>query len=658
MKAARMGYFSPILVVLIILMSIQQLPVKEPLSEQDRREQFGGGSFEERCGSITFEDMFIYDQAIFEVKVEEDWKSAHVDARAWINWTLADQIRSDLDSYLEGLIPSGGDGWLSTDEIETVIAIAADCLEYSITRIGIRDGSPHRGGVGVGWENTSWESDGMIVGHYNGIPLSHSQGRDCQGFSQEGCYEIPVVPSVERDCDTGLNQSGADECRVELWLNATMLIEGVSDPNNFTIAFNSSNMSNARLEFTFPTIPDLRLDMWEECEGRFVGPDEENPHTDSSPVRGSCIGDGSANHTIDENDDGSITYTLNSNFSREIWPRGEDVFADFTTSPIPMDRPPTWTSAAPVDGAWIPVQMEGATKLSDWNEMSKWFYDESGSSSLDIICITGGNVILQSFDGSMWINVDGIVEVTCGATDSIGQQTGNRTWKVGVPVTISTTNLTLEEPHPIMIELNQDWEFHTSVIVSFTQGGEVHDSGIIIENASTQELEIMPIGMVPGPVHVWIRVESGGLSYEMTIDLGIEKESSPPTLMVSSTMWEDGLWKIGGQYSDPDGQEVYFSLSIDEVEFGEVLVSGNSWESVWLDLSDYNPGIYTVEVSGCDESGKCTMASHEVDSSALFEGVEEEVTKEDGDSGSVPSSGILTLFLAISAAILFRRGGR
>ena len=31
--------------------------------------------------------------------------------------------------------------------------------------------------------------------------------------------------------------------------------------NNYNIAFNSSNMSNARLDFTFPYIPDLRLEI-------------------------------------------------------------------------------------------------------------------------------------------------------------------------------------------------------------------------------------------------------------------------------------------------------------------------------------------------------------------------------------------------------------
>jgi hypothetical protein len=233
---------------------------------EQRREQFGGGgSLEEQCSSITFEDMFIYDQAIFDIQVDEDWQTAQVAAMAWINWTLADEIRDDLDEYLEGIIPSGGDDWLSTDEVGAVILIAADCLQYSLTRIGIRDGSAHRGGVGVDWKNTTWQNDGMNIAEYNGVPPRHAEGRDCQGFDQGDCYEIPVRPSVERDCDTEINESeGADECRVILWLNATLEIQGVSNPNDFTIAFNSSNMSNARLDFTFPYIQDLRLDQWEE----------------------------------------------------------------------------------------------------------------------------------------------------------------------------------------------------------------------------------------------------------------------------------------------------------------------------------------------------------------------------------------------------------
>ena len=132
-----------------------------------------------------------------------------------------------------------------------------------------------------------------------------------------------------------------------------MVIGGVSDPNDFTVAFNSSNMSNARLDFTFPIMPELRMDMWEECEGRFVGLDEDNPRTDVAPIRGSCIGDGSASYDLRTNDDESLTYTLYSNFSRENWPLGEDVFVDFTTSPVPTNEAPEWTLNAPSNGCLL-----------------------------------------------------------------------------------------------------------------------------------------------------------------------------------------------------------------------------------------------------------------------------------------------------------------
>ena len=76
-----------------MVISTLYLPAEELDREKTKMGQFGGGgSLEEQCGSITFEDIFIYNQAVFEVRVNEDWKSAQVDARAWINWTLADDI--------------------------------------------------------------------------------------------------------------------------------------------------------------------------------------------------------------------------------------------------------------------------------------------------------------------------------------------------------------------------------------------------------------------------------------------------------------------------------------------------------------------------------------------------------------------------------------
>ncbi len=657
----RMMRLGPLFATIIMVFSTLHYSSGELHHNQTKMEQFGsGGSLEEQCGSITFEDIFMYNQAIFEVRVNDDWKSAEVDAKAWINWSLSDDIREDLDAFLEDIVPSGGDGWLSTDEIDAMVSIAADCLEYSITRIGIRDGAPHRGGEGVSWMNTTWEDGQTNIGHFNGVPTRHSQLRDCQGFSQDGCVEVPVIPASERDCDIEINESlGADECRIELWLNATMVIEGVSDPNDFTIAFNSSNMSNAKLDFTFPVMPDLRMDMWEECEGRFVGVDEDNPGTDSEPIRGSCIGDGTASYEFLTNDDGSLTYSLESNFSREEWPLGEDVFADFTTSPIPTDEAPTWTQQAPANGTWIPVVGEGANKLSSWEGIASWFDDESGVSNLDVVCNSGGNEISQSIDGSLWINVNGVTEISCEAKDASGKSSGNRTWHVGVPVSISTPEVILQDQHPLMISHSDSWDEDVIVRLALSQGGQPSEIQEFHKGNSSQlVVNLSPQGIVPGPVNVWVEVLVGQFSFQHIVNLGIVKESAPPSMTIGSGEFDGKMWRIGGQYSDPDGEPVTFTIGVDDQEIGQIMVSGNTWESEWIDLSVFSLGIIEVDVTGCDHSAKCTTSSTTVDISLVMEELLEPETPDDfdeGDDSTLPFSGIPSLAIAISVAILFRR---
>ena len=510
--------------------------------------------------------------------------------------------------------------------------------------------------------NTTWEDDQTNIGHINGVPMRHSQSRDCQGFSQDGCIEVPVIPASERDCDIDINESlGADECRIELWLNATMVIDGVTDPNDFTIAFNSSNMSNARLDFTFPVMPDLRMDMWEECEGRFVGLDGENPGTDTAPIRGSCIGDGTASYELLANDDGSLTYSLDSNFSREKWPLGEDVFADFTTSPIPTDEAPTWTQQAPVNGTWIPVVEEGANKLASWEGIASWFDDESGVSNLDVVCNSAGNEISQSIDGSMWINVDGVTEVSCEAKDASGKSSGNRTWNVGVPVSISTPEVILRDQHPLKISFSDSWGGDVTVRLALSQGGQPSEIQEFEKGDSSQQVvSLSPQGIVPGPVNVWMELLVGQFSLQHIIDIGIVKESTAPSMTISGMGEFDGtMWRVGGQYSDPDGEPVTFTIEVDGQEIGQIMVSGNTWESEWIDMSEFSSGVINVDVTGCDQSGKCTSSSTTVDVALLMEELVDPEIPDDADEvdGALPSLGVPSLVVAISLAVLFRRRG-
>ena len=89
--------------VCVILMSSMIIPLEnnELILEEEiiTKDQLGGGggSIEERCSSITFEDILPYTHAHFDIVINDDWNSAEVEARAWINGTSVDLLREKLD---------------------------------------------------------------------------------------------------------------------------------------------------------------------------------------------------------------------------------------------------------------------------------------------------------------------------------------------------------------------------------------------------------------------------------------------------------------------------------------------------------------------------------------------------------------------------------
>ena len=477
-----------------------------------------------------------------------------------------------------------------------------------------------------------------------------------------------MIPNSDRDCDTSIPQSdGVDECRVQLWLNATMTIPGVSNPDSFTLAFNASNMSGARLDFTFPPDEGLRLDMWDECEGRDVGLNESTAGG-QAPVRGGCIGDGSSSYELIANDDGGLTLELRPNGWSEDWPEGEDLFFDFTTQPVPVDDPPAWTSSAPSDGAWFPTPHPGDSTWASWSSISTWFIDESGVSSLDIQCTADPSMGLSQ-GSDMSLNADipsgEAQEVTCEAVDSAMQTSGSRTWFLGVPFVVSSDSEKLSDPHPITLTPSTGWP-ELQVVTSLVQSGSSQDSGVTSISGETTVL-VPSSDMVPGVVWVEVSVQGNG-TYSMVgvYDLGISKESSPPLIIISDSMWDGSQWSMQGQYSDPDGEAVSFTMRIDGSAAGSVSVSGNSWSTPGIDFSLRESGEHIVEIEGCDTSNKCTEISQVVNNSILFEVIEPDCgdladgclpPQEDEDVGGIgsilPASGVVSILLASIAAIMY-----
>ncbi len=665
MKMAQVVVALSLVFVLVMSLVCPYSHSDSNLTEESlRMEQFGGGgSLEDQCGSITFEDMFEYTNAEFVFNVNPNWQTAEVQAVAWINESLADDIRTTMDEFMAEIDPNdGGDGWLSTDEREIFRALASECIEHTLTRIGIRDGDYHRGGEGVSWKNTSWEEDGVEIQEFNIVPPRHSEIRECTSAFGNECEEIPVIPDDNRDCDTDISSSdGIDECRVQLWLNATMTIPGVTDGNQFTLALNASNMTRSSLEFNFPVTPDLRLDMWEECEGRDVSFDEES--SIPAPIRGTCLGDGSSSYTLEELEtltgEERLRFTIMPDAEIDDWPLGEDLFADFTTAPIPVDEHPEWTVDAPVDGAWFPSPSGGQHIWADWDDISSWFSDEGSVTQLDIRCTGADSLQLsEGADRSLWAEIPrgSPGEVTCEAVDSAGQSSGQRTWNLGVPFSIGTSQATLAEPHPISITPTSQWPALQLELALIQDGQASTPTSITFEEEVVVDLTAS--NMVPGEVDVWIRIQGSSNVYSMEhiYDIDLTKESSPPMLTITNSDWDGAEWSMQGQYSDPDGEDVSFSLSIDGSNTGSVSSTGNSWSTPAIDFRLWSKGEHVVGVEGCDSSGKCSEVFQTVNNSHLFE-VGEIVPppSDEEDGGLLPAASLPLVLVAVVAALMYGR---
>ncbi|MBT5662064.1 MAG: hypothetical protein HOI79_08355 [Euryarchaeota archaeon] len=98
------------------------------------------------CSGYTFEDLFEYDFALFELEVFDDWATGDMFANAWVNGSNSPIVRDNLDGLFEGL-PGGGNDWISTDERDAVRSIGPKCIADMETRLGMREGTPHSGGV-------------------------------------------------------------------------------------------------------------------------------------------------------------------------------------------------------------------------------------------------------------------------------------------------------------------------------------------------------------------------------------------------------------------------------------------------------------------------------------------------------------------------------
>ena len=667
--------------ILMMSLSISPPHYSEVLKKQDiSMEQFGGGgTFEAQCSKSSFEDVFSYTWAEFNVTVADNWRSAQIDAMAWVNGTMADDFRAFLDGLLDGLVPSGGDGWLSSDEREAVRSVAADCVEYTMTRVGVRDGEHHRGGAAVDWRNATWVEDGVSIDEWNMVPERHSTVRDCSSFgSSQGCYEVPVVPNSDRDCDT--DRELLDECRIELYLSGEVDLYNIQSLETLTLAMNVSNISRATYTINAPFAEGMRLSLFEECEGR----DLLNGGS-ATPIRGSCIGDGSTSVSSHYNEQGGLTLEIKPNRPSSYWPLGEDLFFDLTTIPPPVDDPPSWTSDAPENGTlWAYGMVEGDSfnsnvVVAEWSEIAGWFVDDMAISKLSINCNEGGEEGINLFREDRSIqaaihNEPEGFEFYCSATDLSGQQSPIRSF-IAISAFVISSN---SSEQPIAIHETIDMEFYEirlpnkyngvqrtlTLELGLTQNNDVatfHGASISLQHAEQRTFSMDAQGLIPGTVDLWFRISGDGI-YDRIERSGLvfQKIGDPPVISILNRGWVETTWSMNGMFAEPDGEDVSFTMLIDGNNLGTVDASGNSWSVGPIDFALFDPGNHTVTIRICDASGMCSSVDQNLNSTEILEapgGAEPPAEADRNDAeGLLPFPGSSVLVGILAAAFMYRRG--
>ena len=164
------------------------------------------------------------------------------------------------------------------------------------------------------------------------MPQNHVDERSCESSPNSNCVEIPTVPITEgRNCDTTVNEP--DECRIVVWLNGTFFFDGMTlggpyTDDDFTVAMNTSNMTNADLSVTYPALSGLRVGAFEECDGRLID-QENNDHQGDAPVVGTCT---SANTISQESrlvSSAGATHlrvAAHVEYDLDMWPTGQAMF--------------------------------------------------------------------------------------------------------------------------------------------------------------------------------------------------------------------------------------------------------------------------------------------------------------------------------------------
>jgi len=610
------------LIILMIMMTLTPLAEEFQLDENEIMEASGRQLDDVDCSGYTFEDLFDYNFALFNIDIEDDWATTSMDATAYVNGSNSATVRENLDGLFDGA-PGGNNSWISTDEREAVREIGPKCIEDMDTRLGIREGIPHRGGVD--WNDFEFVEEGIALDEVDLVPSGHSEERTCQNLlASSNCTEVPVTVTDDLQISLFVKNGESHNMRFNQLPN--------QGDSNFTLALNVTNMTNANLLLTFPVLQGLRI------------------------ANFSMRDDGVEINSFEPEEiylpDGRLRVSQQVNYDKADWPIGRNLFIDFTTSAPESNDIPQWTGAAPSDNTIIPIMNGGEYSAVSGEEISTWASDTNGW-NLECTFADMGWSSRQNQDGDLLVTSPSGTSTTtaeCSIKDPFGAQNNDTlTFTFGQPFT-ATGEITDGE--------NIDFTLTSTGLVSeLSVAAHAHQMQIMgtmrsvsLTNANAPMTISLPMdGLRPGSVMVMGNAQNSNmLNFEFMLDFGLEKVSLPPVLEIKVNFeGKNGTWDasglkftLKGEVIDPDGEAVSLSLTLCGSQASDFTKVGKNWEIDVSIATCVQQGIteYDVSISATDESGVVSTLSVTVIDPYASD--DTSLNTNDGDSGDSESSGL------------------
>ena len=639
------------IIILFLLMAASTMVTESSIDEKTNEAPTSArqGSLEVDCSGYKFEDLFDYNFASFDILLGDDWATAQMSAVAYVNGSNSATVRENLDELFDGT-PGGNNSWMSTDEREAVRAIGPECIADMDTRLGIREGLPHRGGVD--WNDLEFVKDGIALDEVNLVPANHPEERSCQDLlASSDCKEVPVTITDDLQILMFTKEDETHNVRFDQLPN--------SGSSNFTLALNVTNMSSAGLVLTFPQLQGLRM----------VNSSIQDDNMESTAMPAPVA---------EYLPDGRLRVTQEVSYLPSDYPAIRNLFLDFTTQAPETNEVPVWTAEAPVDGTVIPYTV-GTRDVVAGEVTATWASDDSGWA---LECDFGEQMPADLWtaglteDGSLFLDgpeapaADEVAEAECSVVDPFGAvSVETRNWSFAQPFTAEA----------VLSEAGDSIEFTvtpTGVVSEISISAHAHQSNSMGEMrmatiASDPSTIALPMdGLAPGMVMVMGQAQSNGmLDYAFMLDFGLEKPSAPPVIVVdinldgTTATWDASYLKftLQGKVLDPDGESVEMSLSLCGYTTNDFVRAGTLWE---IDVnivscSSQNPPVtvYDITLTATDESGTMTTMQVSVPDPYASGGDDAVTEPEENSEEAVPAASMMaTLAVALlGAAVVSRR---